>query len=83
MATVVGERKESESLSKNRDRLIKTKDMLINVSLNLQKLISIIYMYVRQYFLLKKLSEAFAVQKLHSIFQKNIPVYLVVKSYNT
>ena len=40
-------------------------------------------MYVRQYFLLKKLSEAFAVQKLHSIFQKNIPVYLVVKSYNT
>ena len=52
---------------------------LVNVSLNFQKLIS----QICQYFLLKKLKEAFAVQQLLSFFQQKISVYWVIKPLNT
>ena len=49
--------------------------LLVNVSLNFQKLIS----QMCQYFLLKKMAEAFAVQKLFSFFQQKISSNLVIK----
>ena len=49
---------------------------LVNVSLKFQMLMSQIHLY----FLLKKMCEAFAVQKLLSFFQQKISVYLVINS---
>ena len=48
---------------------------LVNVSVKFQTLMC----EIRQYFLLKK-CESFAVQKLLSVFQPKISVYLVIKS---
>ena len=50
--------------------------LLVNVSLKFQTLIS----QISRYFLLKKMCEAFALQKLLSFFQQNISLYLVIKS---
>ena len=49
---------------------------LVNETLKFQALIS----QICQYFLLKKMKEAFAVQKLLSFFQQKISVCLVIKS---
>ena len=49
--------------------------LLVNLTLKFQMLMSQIW----QYFLLKKIREAFAVQKLLSFFQQKISVYLVIK----
>ena len=48
---------------------------LVNVSLKFEQLIS----QICQYFLLKKMRKAFALQKLLSFFQQKISVYLVIK----
>ena len=48
---------------------------LVNETLKFQTLIS----QICQYFLLKKMREAFALQKLLSFFQQKISVYLVIK----
>ena len=49
---------------------------LVNVSLKFQTLTSKLI----QYFLLKKMWKAFAVQKLLTFFNKSISMYLVIKS---
>ena len=53
----------------------KLKTSLVNVSLKFQTFISEIILY----FWLKKMSEAFAMQKPLSFFQQKISVYLVIK----